>query len=83
MEGLLAGLRAGAEDRGEQEALARALERLPTYVLACRLRMAGIYSFRPLWHDLALELLGAVADKVGLNVDDAGERSRPSWLTLG
>ena len=64
-EGLRAGLHTGATERGEQEVLARALERLPAYVLACRLRMAAIYSFRPRWHHLARALLDAVVEGRG------------------
>lgn len=69
--GLRTGLVDGA-DAGHQEVTARALRRLPAYVLACRLRMAAIYSFRPQWHHLAQALLDAVADGVGMDDPGAG-----------
>lgn len=58
---LRTGLIEGATARGEQDVAERAWERLPAYALACRLRMAAIYSFRPPWHDVAEQMLTAVA----------------------
>lgn len=47
----------------------RDVSRLPAYVLACRLRMAAIYSFRPQWHDLAEAMLTSVAQGAGPSTD--------------
>lgn len=70
-QGMCAGIVDGAP-AGQQEVTARALRRLPTYVLACRLRMAAIYSFRPQWHDLARALLRAVTEGAGLDGEPVG-----------
>lgn len=47
-----------------------AMTTLPHHQLACRLRLAGVYAFRPRWHDLARRWYeAALADGV-----DAGSR---------
>lgn len=68
------GLLSGVDRRRATDALlagaapeAATLRRLPHHQLACRLRLAGVYAFRPRWHALALRWYeAAVADGVGI-----------------
>lgn len=82
-QGLCEGLATGAAERDQTGASDRAWSRLPAYMLACRLRMAGIYSFRPQWHHLAQALLSAVADGTGTAVEPLVLPSGPGgWTRL-
>lgn len=64
-QGFRDGMSAGAAAHGQPGVIERSWSRLPAYLLACRLRMAAIYSFRPQWHDLAQALLTSVAEGAG------------------